>query len=26
VQGDVLVFVPEESRAGNQVVSKAARL
>jgi uncharacterized 2Fe-2S/4Fe-4S cluster protein (DUF4445 family) len=25
VQGDVLVFVPEESRAGKQVVSKAAR-
>ncbi|UCE33646.1 MAG: DUF4445 domain-containing protein [Deltaproteobacteria bacterium] len=25
VQGDILVFVPEESRAGKQVVSKAAR-
>jgi uncharacterized 2Fe-2S/4Fe-4S cluster protein (DUF4445 family) len=25
VQGDLLVFVPEESRAGKQVVSKAAR-
>lgn len=25
VQGDMLVFVPEESRAGKQVVSKAAR-
>jgi uncharacterized 2Fe-2S/4Fe-4S cluster protein (DUF4445 family) len=25
VEGDVLVFVPEESRAGKQVVSKAAR-
>jgi uncharacterized 2Fe-2S/4Fe-4S cluster protein (DUF4445 family) len=25
VQGNVLVFVPEESRAGKQVVSKAAR-
>lgn len=25
IQGDVLVFVPEESRAGKQVVSKAAR-
>ncbi len=25
LQGDVLVFVPEESRAGKQVVSKAAR-
>jgi uncharacterized 2Fe-2S/4Fe-4S cluster protein (DUF4445 family) len=25
VDGDVLVFVPEESRAGKQVVSKAAR-
>ncbi len=25
VQGDVLVFVPEEARAGKQVVSKAAR-
>jgi uncharacterized 2Fe-2S/4Fe-4S cluster protein (DUF4445 family) len=25
VQGDVLIFVPEESRAGKQVVSKAAR-
>ena len=25
VQGDVLVFVPEESRAGKQVVSKKAR-
>ncbi len=25
VQGDVLLFVPEESRAGKQVVSKAAR-
>jgi uncharacterized 2Fe-2S/4Fe-4S cluster protein (DUF4445 family) len=25
VNGDVLVFVPEESRAGKQVVSKAAR-
>ncbi len=25
VQGDVLVFVPEESRAGKQVVSKSAR-
>jgi len=25
VQGDVLVFVPEESRAGKQIVSKAAR-
>ncbi len=25
VKGDVLVFVPEESRAGKQVVSKAAR-
>ncbi|MGP8049788.1 MAG: ASKHA domain-containing protein [Desulfobaccales bacterium] len=25
VHGDVLVFVPEESRAGKQVVSKAAR-
>ena len=25
VQGDVLVYVPEESRAGKQVVSKAAR-
>ncbi len=25
VEGDILVFVPEESRAGKQVVSKAAR-
>jgi uncharacterized 2Fe-2S/4Fe-4S cluster protein (DUF4445 family) len=25
IQGDVLIFVPEESRAGKQVVSKAAR-
>jgi uncharacterized 2Fe-2S/4Fe-4S cluster protein (DUF4445 family) len=25
VQGDLLIFVPEESRAGKQVVSKAAR-
>ena len=25
IQGDILVFVPEESRAGKQVVSKAAR-
>ncbi|MBF0529134.1 MAG: DUF4445 domain-containing protein [Deltaproteobacteria bacterium] len=25
VQGDLLIFVPEESRAGEQVVSKAAR-
>lgn len=25
LQGDVLIFVPEESRAGKQVVSKAAR-
>jgi uncharacterized 2Fe-2S/4Fe-4S cluster protein (DUF4445 family) len=25
IEGDVLVFVPEESRAGKQVVSKAAR-
>lgn len=25
IQGDLLVFVPEESRAGKQVVSKAAR-
>jgi len=25
VKGDLLVFVPEESRAGKQVVSKAAR-
>ncbi|OGP63208.1 MAG: ferredoxin [Deltaproteobacteria bacterium RBG_13_49_15] len=25
IKGDVLVFVPEESRAGKQVVSKAAR-
>src|SRR5512139_3067086 len=25
VKGDVLVFVPEEARAGKQVVSKAAR-
>jgi len=25
VEGDLLVFVPEESRAGKQVVSKAAR-
>lgn len=25
VQGDVLIFVPEESRAGKQIVSKAAR-
>jgi len=25
VQGDLLVFVPEESRAGKQIVSKAAR-
>jgi uncharacterized 2Fe-2S/4Fe-4S cluster protein (DUF4445 family) len=25
VQGDILIFVPEESRAGKQVVSKAAR-
>ena len=25
VEGDVLVFIPEESRAGKQVVSKAAR-
>jgi len=25
VKGDILVFVPEESRAGKQVVSKAAR-
>lgn len=25
VQGDVLVFVPEEARAGKQIVSKAAR-
>jgi len=25
VQGDLLVFVPEASRAGKQVVSKAAR-
>ena len=25
VQGDILVFVPEESRAGKQIVSKAAR-
>jgi uncharacterized 2Fe-2S/4Fe-4S cluster protein (DUF4445 family) len=25
VEGDVLIFVPEESRAGKQVVSKAAR-
>src|SRR3974390_1640865 len=25
LEGDVLVFVPEESRAGKQVVSKAAR-
>jgi uncharacterized 2Fe-2S/4Fe-4S cluster protein (DUF4445 family) len=25
VEGDMLVFVPEESRAGKQVVSKAAR-
>ena len=25
VQGDMLIFVPEESRAGKQVVSKAAR-
>jgi uncharacterized 2Fe-2S/4Fe-4S cluster protein (DUF4445 family) len=25
VQGDILVFVPEKSRAGKQVVSKAAR-
>ncbi len=25
VQGDLLVFVPEEARAGKQVVSKAAR-
>ena len=25
VQGDILVFVPEDSRAGKQVVSKAAR-
>ena len=25
IQGDMLIFVPEESRAGKQVVSKAAR-
>jgi uncharacterized 2Fe-2S/4Fe-4S cluster protein (DUF4445 family) len=25
VQGDLLIFVPEESRAGKQIVSKAAR-
>ncbi len=25
VEGDILIFVPEESRAGKQVVSKAAR-
>ena len=25
IEGDILVFVPEESRAGKQVVSKAAR-
>lgn len=25
IQGDLLIFVPEESRAGKQVVSKAAR-
>ena len=25
IQGDILVYVPEESRAGKQVVSKAAR-
>jgi uncharacterized 2Fe-2S/4Fe-4S cluster protein (DUF4445 family) len=25
IQGDILVFIPEESRAGKQVVSKAAR-
>ncbi len=25
IQGDILVFVPEESRAGKQIVSKAAR-
>ena len=25
IQGDILIFVPEESRAGKQVVSKAAR-
>lgn len=25
VEGDILVFVPEESRAGKQIVSKAAR-
>jgi len=25
IEGDVLIFVPEESRAGKQVVSKAAR-
>ena len=25
IQGDILVFVPDESRAGKQVVSKAAR-
>ncbi|MFH1481369.1 MAG: 2Fe-2S iron-sulfur cluster-binding protein, partial [Pseudomonadota bacterium] len=25
VEGDLLIFVPEESRAGKQVVSKAAR-
>jgi uncharacterized 2Fe-2S/4Fe-4S cluster protein (DUF4445 family) len=25
IQGDLLVFVPEESRAGKQIVSKAAR-